>query len=871
MALELIRINTSGLSPEQMCNALNQKLENLVQQLNMKLLLFDDQENHIIETRKTILTVEQAQSEFGQVITNNIAAIEGNIYKIHGDLADYKKVVAGELTAVDGYIQTLRGDFADYKTVIAGDINAATGKITVLTGDLADFKQLVTQTFTAEDARIKTIIGDFADYKTIIAKDFQAATGRIDELSGNVASFLSGDFNSLKSDHAVLRELVFGSATGTQISTDFSNSVAALIGNGYIKDAMIDSLSFDKLSGFDINTTKFTVHSSDGKSQWKDNTILISDAARPRVQIGKDAGGDYNMYVWDAAGALMFDALGLTEKGIQREIIKDNMVAQDASINAAKLDIDSLFRVVNEDESHTLKSTKVYFDSEQQTLDLVFNSMTTNIAGAKGDAEKAQAAAEAAKTAADTANAAVTSAQTELEAAKTNLANVTTRVGATEEDVAAAQKAVATAQAAADKAKSDAAAANSAASKAQAAADTAGNKAQTALTQISAANGEISTLVQNMTSMGNELSATKTQSQQTADQFKWLVKSGSGATDFTLTDRVAALLSEKFDIDALTTFKNSAESGSQTVIDGGAIKANTLTADHVGAGSLAVGMDLMEYLFGTEGNDDERGRITLLNENIEGLAEGVAGFDEVLRGSPLLNSDGSVVTDVDGNPIYAGGIVVELDEAKNGIDHLKENTNKMLSQVFSELSKTPSREEMLASLNYLLERNTQMLDQYGSALNLITLSPLGGLVIKGVDLDLDENNNIQYEKRQKYRKEPVLDDEGNPVTYNGEPVYVHMPETTEDGKPVYEDDLSKVKLKAQESPYSVRINNKTFTINENDTPITTITGSFMYISDVEMTNSMRLGNYVYTKNVRDDGVNTLNFMYDPRKETNGNI
>ena len=45
----------------------------------------------------------------------------------------------------------------------------------------------------------------------------------------------------------------------------------------------------------------------------------------------------------------------------------------------------------------------------------------------------------------------------------------------------------------------------------------------------------------------------------------------------------------------------------------------------------------------------------------------------------------------------------------------------------------------------------------------------------------------------------------------------------------------------------------------------------MYISDVEMTNSMRLGNYVYTKNVRDDGVNTLNFMYDPRKETNGNI
>ena len=714
MALELIRINTSGLSPEQMCNALNQKLENLVQQLNMKLLLFDDQENHIIETRKTILTVEQAQSEFGQVITNNIAAIEGNIYKIHGDLADYKKVVAGELTAVDGYIQTLRGDFADYKTIIAGDINAATGKITVLTGDLADFKQLVTQTFTAEDARIKTIIGDLADYKKIIAKDFQAASGRIDELSGNVASFLSGDFNSLKSDHAVLRELVFGSATGTQISTDFSNSVAALIGNGYIKDAMIDSLSFDKLSGFDINTTRFTVHSSDGKSQWKDNTILISDAARPRVQIGKDAGGDYNMYVWDAAGALMFDALGLTEKGIQREIIKDNMVAQDASINAAKLDIDSLFRVVNEDESHTLKSTKVYFDSEQQTLDLVFNSMTTNIAGAKGDAEKAQAAAEAAKTAADTANAAVTSAQTELEAAKTNLANVTTRVGATEEDVAAAQKAVATAQAAADKAKSDAAAANSAASKAQAAADTAGNKAQTALTQISAANGEISTLVQNMTSMGNELSATKTQSQQTVDQFKWLVKSGSGATDFTLTDRVAALLSEKFDIDALTTFKNSAESGSQTVIDGGAIKAWTLT---VGAfdpdDELLHKVNNVNLTMYGDG-EESQGLVNELDRTNEAIGE----LEANLYGGEIEQDDGTITT--------VQGVVSQIDGLKNEV---AANTYNL-----EEVNRKSTETEITLSAEAARIRNLE--DQASSLISLadninrfMTFDPANGLII----------------------------------------------------------------------------------------------------------------------------------------------
>ena len=166
------------------------------------------------------------------------------------------------------------------------------------------------------------------------------------------------------------------------------------------------------------------------------------------------------------------------------------MVAQDAAINAAKLDIDSLFRVVNEDESHTLKSTKVYFDSEQQTLDLLFNSMTTKLEG-------------------------------------------------TQESLSSA------------------------------------------LTQISAVNGEITTLVQSAEAMGTELAATKTQAQQTADQFKWLVKSGSGETDFILTDRVASLLSQEFNIDALTTFKNSAESGTQTVIDGGAIKAKSVKANSV--------------------------------------------------------------------------------------------------------------------------------------------------------------------------------------------------------------------------------------------------------------------------------------------------
>lgn len=83
-----------------------------------------------------------------------------------------------------------------------------------------------------------------------------------------------------------------------------------------------------------------------------------------------------------------------------------------------------------------------------------------------------------------------------------------------------------------------------------------------------------------------KITSVQTIAEQTADKFNWIVKSGTSATDFTLTDRVASLLSEQFDIDALTTFKNSAENGTSTVINGGAIKAKTIKAESIDIDSI---------------------------------------------------------------------------------------------------------------------------------------------------------------------------------------------------------------------------------------------------------------------------------------------
>lgn len=182
----------------------------------------------------------------------------------------------------------------------------------------------------------------------------------------------------LDGDVAGIKTLMFGSSTGESITTDFANSVVSMIGTAQIKDSMIASLDAKKIKALDVDTTDVKVHSKDGKSQWRDNTIQISDSTRLRVQIGKDASGDYNMYVWDSKGSLMFDALGLTEQGVQREIIRNDMVKEDANISAGKLDIASLFNVINNDGTHTLKSNKIYLDDAAQTLNVLLQNIKTS-------------------------------------------------------------------------------------------------------------------------------------------------------------------------------------------------------------------------------------------------------------------------------------------------------------------------------------------------------------------------------------------------------------------------------------------------------------------------------------------------------------
>lgn len=324
-----------------------------------------------------------------KLMVDNLTATNATIKNLSGDVLKFKT----------GEFETLKTDVANFKQTFTDDLQASNAKINTLESDHATFKEATATNLNATNAKIANIEADYLKatdakltYATItnlnttnaeITK-LKTKDAEIDKLVATKATIADlnaavGRVGVLESSYANLNTLVNGNLTSDNIQNLTLTSKNTTIENGMIKNAMIENLSFDKITGMDINTTNLTVHSSDGKSKWSDNTIQISDANRVRVQIGKDASNDYSMSVWDKNGNLIWDALGATEKTIQRKIIRDGIVADDANISGSKLDINSVIKEVN-GSTTKLKSSTIVMNDKNQTLDIAFNEMETTVA-----------------------------------------------------------------------------------------------------------------------------------------------------------------------------------------------------------------------------------------------------------------------------------------------------------------------------------------------------------------------------------------------------------------------------------------------------------------------------------------------------------
>lgn len=367
-----------------------------------------------------------------KLMVDNLTATNATIKNLSGDVLKFKT----------GEFETLKTDVANFKQTFTDDLQASNAKINTLESDHATFKEATAINLNATNARIANIEADYLKatdakltYATITNLNttnaeiikLKTKDAEIDKLVATKAAITDlnaavGRVGVLESSYANLNTLVNGNLTSDNIQNLILTSKNTTIENGMIKNAMIENLSFDKITGMDINTTNLTVHSSDGKSKWSDNTIQISDANRVRVQIGKDASNDYSMSVWDKNGNLIWDALGATEKTIQRKIIRDGIVADDANISGSKLDINSVINEVN-GSTTKLKSSTIVMNDKNQTLDIVFNEMETTVADNLSSAKLYADGklSDAQKYALEQANSALSSAKSYADSAVDNI------------------------------------------------------------------------------------------------------------------------------------------------------------------------------------------------------------------------------------------------------------------------------------------------------------------------------------------------------------------------------------------------------------------------------------------------------------------
>lgn len=295
------------------------------------------------------------------------------------DLETEDALIRGRLTAGEAEIDELQADNVTIKnqlSVANADIkNLKTDKLDASTADVTYAK--ITD-LEATNAKFNNLGATYASIE-----DLNAVSADIDELDSIYAKIVdlnatNANVDNLKSDVADIDTLMFGSAGGNTIQTSFANAVIAQLGDAQIKSAMIESVAASKITAGDIVTNDVRVVSDDGRLVISDETIQISDDTRVRVQIGKDDSGDYSINVWDANGNLMFSEGGITDSAIKDAIIRNDMVSDTANIAAHKLDIDSLFEEIN-GSSKTIKSARIYLDEQNQSLDVAFKEVTTDI------------------------------------------------------------------------------------------------------------------------------------------------------------------------------------------------------------------------------------------------------------------------------------------------------------------------------------------------------------------------------------------------------------------------------------------------------------------------------------------------------------
>ena len=319
------------------------------------------------EAREALSAVLLSVLEKGEINDDDIAEIaaQQEIYtenvtalKILGLTAEDEKSTAGKSTT---NIITSNIDYDELMKVLAEKADwlytDEDGQV-MLNGEVVPKIKVM----ELEAEKIKADVGEFKDLTT---ENFNAANANIGNLTALVAK---------------IQTLIGGNLTMDNIQSLVLTSDKVTIANALIKDAMIDTVSANKINTGTINTNNVSIQSEDGSMIINGTTQQFKDSSgKVRIQIGKDATGNFTFALFSQDGVgILIDENGIKAGAVPDGLIVNDMVADNANISGGKLDISSVISSIN-NNVNTLNSSKIKFDDTNQTLDIAFNQLKSKV------------------------------------------------------------------------------------------------------------------------------------------------------------------------------------------------------------------------------------------------------------------------------------------------------------------------------------------------------------------------------------------------------------------------------------------------------------------------------------------------------------
>ena len=331
---------------------------------------------------KNVEEIEGEITEFEAVIADvvHVGELDAEVARIDELLAG--KVTIEDLTATNAEITNLKAKDAEIENLVADkatieDLTATNAEITNLKAKDAEIENLVADKATIEDltatnAEITNLKANKADIEYL---DANFAT--IDQLEATHANI-----DVLDAEVANINTLVNGNLTSDNILSFNITSKNTTMEDAFIKDAMIDRITANKIMSGTIDTNNVVIQSTDGSMLLQGNILQMKDeSGKVRIQIGKDTGGNFTFVLYDESGkGVLIDEEGIkSSDAIADGLIVDAKVADNANISGSKLDIASVITEVNKDNSTTIKSSKIYLDEQNQSLEVAFNSLKSQV------------------------------------------------------------------------------------------------------------------------------------------------------------------------------------------------------------------------------------------------------------------------------------------------------------------------------------------------------------------------------------------------------------------------------------------------------------------------------------------------------------